>query len=62
MTNKDDYLPRATLLAFVKENTDPSMKFSNEFIDTLLAVSTEYIDVIANQANILCLEDGKKTI
>ncbi|EAR98480.2 histone-like transcription factor and archaeal histone protein (macronuclear) [Tetrahymena thermophila SB210] len=57
----DENLPRATVGAFVKENLD-GMKCSNEFIEFILRVSREYISVIADEANKICLQEGKKTI
>lgn len=43
----DQYLPRATIIAFVKEQFG-NQKYSNEFIDYILKITRDYITVIAN--------------
>ncbi|EGR31305.1 hypothetical protein IMG5_113420 [Ichthyophthirius multifiliis] len=57
----DENLPRATINAFVRENLK-GLKCSNEFINYIIKLSKDYIYHISDDANRICLQEGKKTI
>ncbi|CAD8184554.1 unnamed protein product [Paramecium pentaurelia] len=57
-----EQLPKATVQQFIKTSTNGDMKCSNEFVTQVMSMAREYIQLVSDQANTICLEQGKKTI
>ncbi|CAD8053087.1 unnamed protein product [Paramecium primaurelia] len=57
-----EQLPKATVQQFIKSTTNGDMKCSNEFVTQVMSMAREYIQLVSDQANTICLENGKKTI
>ncbi|CAD8170904.1 unnamed protein product [Paramecium octaurelia] len=57
-----EQLPKATVQQFIKATTNGDMKCSNEFVTQVMSMAREYIQLVSDQANTICLENGKKTI
>ncbi|CAD8180464.1 unnamed protein product [Paramecium pentaurelia] len=57
-----EQLPKATVQQFIKSTTSGDMKCSNEFVTQVMSMAREYIQLVSDQANTICLENGKKTI
>ncbi|CAD8182319.1 unnamed protein product [Paramecium pentaurelia] len=57
-----EQLPKATVQQFIKSSTNGDMKCSNEFVTQVMSMAREYIQLVSDQANTICLEQGKKTI
>ncbi|CAD8189668.1 unnamed protein product [Paramecium octaurelia] len=57
-----EQLPKATVQQFIKSTTNGDMKFSNEYVTQVMSMAREYFQMVSDQANTICQENGKKTI
>eukprot|EP00829_Urostomides_striatus_P006126 TRINITY_DN1668_c0_g1_i1.p1 TRINITY_DN1668_c0_g1~~TRINITY_DN1668_c0_g1_i1.p1 ORF type:complete len:242 (-),score=97.75 TRINITY_DN1668_c0_g1_i1:18-743(-) len=64
MNQNDDEnaLPKTTIINIVKEQLGDKFKLSGSTIDLILKLSQEFAYKLADEANNLCITQGKKTI
>eukprot|EP00124_Ichthyophonus_hoferi_P005298 Ihof_evm1s734 gene=Ihof_evmTU1s734 len=61
---KDDdvVLPRATVFKLIKEMMPSDIRCANDTRELILSCCTEFIHLMASEANEVCSKEGKKTI
>lgn len=62
MDNEDHTLPRATVNKMIREFLPEDFRLASDTSDLLMECCTEFIQLVASEANEHCIKDSKKVI